>query len=572
MLAVCHAVAVRPRGDGQELNAEFAVVRDGRHLSLVLESAGGRSAGLPRPRNDQYVPALELLLGRLRDLDAVLLSAVVASSRVAALPERDRALLPGLVDLADVADVEQLRLKITRAQGRVGLPESAAKEGNNRKRIQLRLAVPGYGPADADRLAEDLADPIVPVDSVFSGDDLLAEFERLTLHRTPDGRVSLHKPLTLLWMIDHLATGGSRLVAWPEFRREVGAFLTDFAPAASHITPQYPFWHLSSARPLWEVYGVANVPTAADVTAVAGFTRQAAVLLRDDSIRATAIEFLMDRHLSGSVDRQELNKRLTVSISPHRRLRARDVLRRLVGVEIRTVAGRPNMVLGMQADTAIVRTDRSPTGQPVAISDVQYGLDLLVKQGSVRVSVDELGHRSAFVGAVLATLPTARVSKSPTTIMLVEVSTDDLLDGLTFGATDAEAKVKVRREQARLRKLLSGDRDIAKCALCGHDYPIGFLVAAHVKARNVCSEPERHDIHNVAMLACCFGCDKLYEEGWIAVDAAGSVRTAALDGLPDAFRSRVAELSGRRCLAHHEKSEPYFEWHRTNIFRGVEPD
>jgi hypothetical protein len=35
-------------------------------------------------------------------------------------------------------------------------------DGSNRKRLQLRLDVPGYGPEDADRLAENLAAPNEP--------------------------------------------------------------------------------------------------------------------------------------------------------------------------------------------------------------------------------------------------------------------------------------------------------------------------------------------------------------------------------------------------------------------------
>jgi hypothetical protein len=44
--------------------------------------------------------------------------------------------------LGSVTDVEQLRLDITMAQGRVGLPAGAAKDGNNRKR-----QLPGIGAA-----------------------------------------------------------------------------------------------------------------------------------------------------------------------------------------------------------------------------------------------------------------------------------------------------------------------------------------------------------------------------------------------------------------------------------------
>ena len=58
----------------------------------------------------------------------------------------------------------------------------------------------------------------------------------------------------------------------------------------------------------------------------------------------------------------------------------------------------------------LVGTSRSPHGQPVKVSDVQQGMDKLRANGSVRVAVDELGHRCAFVGTVLATLPSTHVA------------------------------------------------------------------------------------------------------------------------------------------------------------------
>ena len=140
---LCDSDEVRARDDdGVELNAAFTVEADGPYLSLLLESAGGRTAGSDRPRNDRYVPALALLLRRLGDRRAVLVSALVASARVSTVPESQRTLLQGPLDLADVTACEELRLDITTAQGRIGLPAGAAKEGNNRKRLQLRLDVP----------------------------------------------------------------------------------------------------------------------------------------------------------------------------------------------------------------------------------------------------------------------------------------------------------------------------------------------------------------------------------------------------------------------------------------------
>jgi hypothetical protein len=86
---------------------------------------------------------------------------------------------------------------------------------------------------------------------------------------------------------------------------------------------------------------------------------------------------------------------------------ARALLKSLVGQQIQTITGRPNSVLGIQGDNVIVGTGRSPTGQPVPIKWVQDGIQRLLEEGEIEVSVPSLGHRSAFVGALLLTLPGA---------------------------------------------------------------------------------------------------------------------------------------------------------------------
>lgn len=390
---------------------------DEPYLSLVLESAGGRAPGNGRPRNDQYVPALTLLLRRLGDRRADLVSALLASARVSAVPESERTLLQGPLNLVGVTDFEQLRLDITTAQGRITLPAGASKEGNNRRRLQLRLDVPGYGPGDADKLAADLA-----------------------------------------------------------------------------------------AAPTWEPQAW---PTASDL------------------------------------------------------------LRSLIGEDIRTVTGMPNMVLAIDGDRALVRTNRSPEGQPVEVGEVQKGLEKFRMQGSVRVTVDELGHGSAFVGAVLATLPGAQFTNNPAAVTLGASASTRASSDPAFAVLDTFASVKIRKEQAQLRNLLAGNRKLASCALCGHEYPMGFLVAAHVKKRSICTDDERRDLRHVAMLACTFGCDALYEAGWITVGQDGHVQTVPLDGVPGGrIREHLQYLAGRRCAAHSRASESYFAWHRTTIFRG----
>jgi hypothetical protein len=130
------------------------------------------------------------------------------------------------------------------------------------------------------------------------------------------------------------------------------------------------------------------------------------------------------------------------------------------------VAGYPNMVLAVDGDTAVVRTDQSPGGQSVGVGEVQKGLDKLVSAGSVRVSVEELGHRSAFVGAVLATLPGARLTKAPAAVTLSAPPYARQASDPEFAVLDLLASVKIRREQTQLRNLLAGGRDRrpARCA------------------------------------------------------------------------------------------------------------
>ena len=92
---------------------------------------------------------------------------------------------------------------------------------------------------------------------------------------------------------------------------------------------------------------------------------------------------------------------------------ARVYLESLVGREIKTLTGRSNRVLRIEGKDVIVATDRSPNGQPVPVAWVQSALDMLEKDGDVVIDVKTVGYRSAFIGAVLATLPGTRTALAP---------------------------------------------------------------------------------------------------------------------------------------------------------------
>jgi hypothetical protein len=68
------------------------------------------------------------------------------------------------------------------------------------------------------------------------------------------------------------------------------------------------------------------------------------------------------------------------------------------------------------------------------------------------------------------------------------------------------------------------------------------------------------DTRNVSMLACLFGCDALFELGYVVVDGSGLIEAGkpATEQVVD----RIEGLVGRKCRAHDERSRGYFSWHR----------
>ena len=147
--------------DGRRLDAEYTVERDGNHVALVLASMSGASENRPA-RNAQYRSALELLLARLKELDAVLDDALVdsAHTRRLGLPEDERRLTDGPLRLSEQPDMAELRKQLTRRQGAIGQRPNARPDGNTTKKIRLRLTVPGFAPGEASLLEMALSSAI----------------------------------------------------------------------------------------------------------------------------------------------------------------------------------------------------------------------------------------------------------------------------------------------------------------------------------------------------------------------------------------------------------------------------
>lgn len=136
------------------------------------------------------------------------------------------------------------------------------------------------------------------------------------------------------------------------------------------------------------------------------------------------------------------------------------------------------------------------------------------------------------------------------------------------GALERTAFQARRGEQAALkRRLLSGP--VGACAMCGRLLPSVLLVAAHIKKRAACSDEEKRDLANIAMLACILGCDALYEYGFITVDPGGMLRISPLVEQEAALADHVrGRLEGRVVEWWNEEREPYFEWHRRHTFKA----
>lgn len=137
------------------------------------------------------------------------------------------------------------------------------------------------------------------------------------------------------------------------------------------------------------------------------------------------------------------------------------------------------------------------------------------------------------------------------------------LDPAEFqGDLSVPREAAARAEQAQLRRLLLGAS--TSCALCGESLPAELLVAAHIKRRSLCTDEEKRDLGNVAMLACLLGCDALFELGLVTVDLNGTIEVNRNHYLADSCSEIADRLAGGRCAAHNAKTRKYFEWHRNH--------
>jgi hypothetical protein len=94
--------------------------------------------------------------------------------------------------------------------------------------------------------------------------------------------------------------------------------------------------------------------------------------------------------------------------------------RSLIGETLTTITGRPNTVVAAAGGNVTVATTRSPEGRPVAISWLQDVLDRLGVGEHVPIEPGSVGYRSAFLGAVLLTLPMIEITNESPPIAAID--------------------------------------------------------------------------------------------------------------------------------------------------------
>jgi len=142
-----------------------------------------------------------------------------------------------------------------------------------------------------------------------------------------------------------------------------------------------------------------------------------------------------------------------------------------------------------------------------------------------------------------------------------DVTIEDYIDATN--EIDKKVEVLVRTEQAFLRRELFNSHNIATCCICHKSMPVQFLVTAHIKKRSLCTDAEKRDYKNIVTPMCKFGCDELYERGFIAVHDGQVINLGKLsDGYGhDYINEYLKKITGQKCNTYTPKSSGYFEWH-----------
>ena len=113
----------------------------------------------------------------------------------------------------------------------------------------------------------------------------------------------------------------------------------------------------------------------------------------------------------------------------------------------------------------------------------------------------------------------------------------------------------------------NGDKS-CKCLICNRYFSSELLVAAHVKKRADCTNEEKADIENIAMLQ-CGGCDKLFENGYLFINDKGIINANTDVPLTDDVVKKLARVVGNKTeyFNNNFSRQKYIKFHKEKAIK-----
>jgi hypothetical protein len=183
-------------------------------------------------------------------------------------------------------------------------------------------------------------------------------------------------------------------------------------------------------------------------------------------------------------------------------------------------------------------------------------LEALVRSGlGARMSTPDIKQAASFIASDNIKFTDLETTAVTAKAVLPKLSEEVDLD---VGSTS-----KSRKEQSFLRAFHVNGCLNSQCVLCGEEYPLEFLVAAHIKKRSECSNSEKLDFENVAALMCKAGCDDLFEKGYVYVSG-GEIYKNSKRNTTAALNSVINKIVGNKVSNWHGSKE-YYKHHETKF-------
>ena len=105
-----------------------------------------------------------------------------------------------------------------------------------------------------------------------------------------------------------------------------------------------------------------------------------------------------------------------------------------------------------------------------------------------------------------------------------------------------------RKEQGLLRRYLFHNKTLGRCGICGFNFPVDLLIAAHIKKRAKCNDTEKLDYQNNGYIA--------VKDGYITI----LKESESLQ-----VKSYLDRIKRKPCSKWNSKTKIYFDWHRNSF-------